>query len=142
MMNLRVDDYQQWLALQMSERELQEHVLACAKALGFMAYHTHTSTFSAAGFPDLVLIGPGATRLVIAELKREQTRRIRKDREPTPAQLLWLEAFRGLGRVIADLQINAGGDWRYVQEVVETYLWRPSDWFSGRIGAVLKGQRT
>ncbi len=52
------------------------------------------------GFIDVLAIR--GRRLLAAELKRTAKQR------PTPAQLDWLEAFRGAG--------------------VETYVWVPDDW--------------
>lgn len=103
------------IARQMTERELQDNVIACAETLGWLVYHTHDSRRSPAGFPDLVLARDG--RLILAELKTERGR-VRAE------QAAWLAA---LGEVDA----NRGG--------VEVYIWRPSHWLSGEIEAILRG---
>lgn len=93
----------------MTEEQLQASVLDLAKALGMLAYHTHDSRRSAAGFPDLVLAG---TRGVIfAELKSAGgTMR--------PEQTNW------------KYMLIAGGQrWR---------LYRPGDWATGVIQSDLK----
>ena len=95
----------------LTERQLQDAVIECATALGWLAYHTHDSRRSERGFPDLCLARARDGRVLFAELKvgRNKT---------SAAQELWL---RTLG----------AGD-------VEVYLFRPEDWFSGRIEEVLR----
>ena len=61
-------------------------------------YHTHDSRRSNAGFPDLVIVGPG--EVIYAELKSERGRL-------SSAQAEWIEA------------LNAAG--------TKAYVWRPSD---------------
>ncbi len=74
-------------------------VVQLARLYGRLAYHTHDSRRSAAGFPDLTLVR--GRRLLFAELKREAGR-------TTAEQDGWREALREAGQ--------------------EAYLWRPSDW--------------
>lgn len=64
----------------MTERQLQEHVVAMAHALGWLVYHTYDSRRSAEGFPDLVLARKGEVLMV--ELKTEKGRM-------TEAQRTW-----------------------------------------------------
>jgi hypothetical protein len=82
-----------------SEREFMADVLAFARGLGYLAYHTHDSRRSAPGFPDAVL-SRGRT-LIVAEFK-VGTNRL------TPEQADWLERFRAAG--------------------VRAFEWRPEDW--------------
>lgn len=81
----------------MSEKQFQQQVVDMARALGWMAYHTHDSRRSEPGFPDLVLV---RERIIYAELKSETGK-------PTLEQLSWMEALKVAG--------------------AEVYLWRPSD---------------
>lgn len=83
--------------LKMSEKQFQQQVVDMARALGWMAYHTHDSRRSQPGFPDLVLV---RERVVYAELKTETGK-------PTFEQTSWIEALKSAG--------------------AEVYLWRPSD---------------
>lgn len=95
-----------------SESEFQRAVLLAAYHNQWKAAHFSRARMPSmrwatpvaadgAGFPDLVLIHPGAGRLIVAELKSAGGR-------PTPAQVAWLEWFRAAG--------------------VPAYLWRPADW--------------
>lgn len=74
-------------------------VIALARLHGYRCFHTHDSRRSAAGFPDLVLVGRG--RIIFAELKAEKGKL-------SPDQREWLGALRA-----------AGGT---------THVWLPSDW--------------
>jgi VRR-NUC domain len=98
----------------MKEAELQEAIVEMARWLGFkLIYHTKYSIQSAAGFPDLVLVGRG--RLIFAEVKSDTGKL-------TPSQLAW---YAGL------LDVGA-----------EAYVWRPADWKSGTIERSLKNADT
>ena len=81
-----------------TEKQWQKDVRDAALVYGWLFFHHWTSMHSADGFPDCVMLR--GNRLVVAELKRE-------GREPTEAQLRWLQAFRESG--------------------AEAYVWRPSD---------------
>jgi len=73
-------------------------VVAMAKALGWLCYHTYDARRCEPGFPDLVMLRP--PRLVFAELKTARGR-------VKAAQQTWLDALRAAG--------------------AEAYLWRPGD---------------
>ena len=103
------------IAASMSEGALLAHVRRAARSLGWLTYHTHRSEHSEAGFPDLVLCHPRRGQLVFAELKVEHEKR----GALTTAQEKWLDA----------LEVVHG----------DVYVWRPSDWLSGRIESVLGG---
>lgn len=104
----------------MSEAELLRNVLDLAELLKWRCAHfrpgmnrrgvwsTAMSGSQAAGYPDLTLC---RDRLVMVECKAERGR-------TTPDQQDWLAALA-----------NAG---------VEQYVWRPSNWLSGEIEAVLR----
>jgi hypothetical protein len=81
------------------ERDFQKGVLDLAALYSWIAYHTHDSRRSQAGFPDLVLVRDD--RLIFAELKSEKGRATKEQEE-------WLGAL-----------CNVSG--------VSVYLWRPSD---------------
>ncbi|HET6497116.1 MAG TPA: VRR-NUC domain-containing protein [Thermoleophilia bacterium] len=87
--------------LGMSERHFQLLVLERARELGWLAYHTHDSRRSAAGFPDLTLVHLETGKLMFVELKTERE-------NPTPPQRQWLEA------------LQRGGHF--------AECWKPSDW--------------
>lgn len=98
----------------LSERELQDQILAEAKTYNWLVFHDNDSRRNNAGFPDLVLVKDG--KIIFAELKRESKRaKLRDD------QVIWIEE---LGR--------ASG------ENVMVAVWRPSD--RDRIWAVLSGK--
>lgn len=87
-----------------TEAEFQEAVVEYARLRKWRAYHTYDSRRSAPGFPDLVLVRDG--RLVFVELKAEKG-------QLSAAQHAWMTA---LGLV------------ELVNEHVETFVFRPSDW--------------
>lgn len=87
------------VAATVTEKQFQEAVQDLATVFGWLAYHTHFSLRSAAGFPDLVLVR--ADRLVFIELKTE-------DGRVTVEQAHWMQAIAATG--------------------AEVYLFRPSDW--------------
>ena len=78
-------------------------ILTTAREKGWLAYHTHDSRGSAAGFPDIVLVRPPA--VIFAECKTNDTVRSKT----TTAQDTWLAALA-----------ECPG--------VERYLWRYDDW--------------
>jgi hypothetical protein len=103
-------------AIAQTEREFQAAVIDLAERAGWLVAHFHDSRRQAggrligdrdaAGFPDLVAVR--RERLVFAELKSERGKL-------RPKQADWL---RALGQVEVSLGCS----------VVETYLWRPSQW--------------
>jgi len=90
----------------MTEGELQGLVTAMCRTFGLYCYHTHDSRHSAAGFPDLVILGGRAA--LFRELKRDDPR----------AKLSLSQTH-----VIA-LMRNAG---------LNVGVWRPVDWVEQRI---------
>jgi hypothetical protein len=106
------------LARAMSEKTLQDQVFELAMVWGWLRNHARAARTARgwrtpiegdAGFCDLILAGHG--RLIVVELKTEAGR-------PTSGQVRWLDALA-------------------VADGVETYLWRPMDWLTGRIQRVL-----
>lgn len=83
----------------MLERELQSQILKLCTALGLLAYHTHDSRRSQAGFPDLVVVG--ANGVLYRELKKA-------DGKVSDEQQLWIDC------------LNAAGQ--------DAAVWRPVDW--------------
>lgn len=119
----------------MTEQQLLEAVTELALRLGWLVYHVNDSRRDVAGFPDLVLVPPeswpGSSRLtgtedavslpalrtmggMFVELKTAKGR-------VRPEQQTWLERLRKAGS--------------------KTAIWRPADWHSGTIEAVLKGEQ-
>lgn len=82
-----------------NEADFQSHVMAAAKELGLLAYHTHRSQRSVAGFPDTVVVGHRG--VLYRELKLDDTKL-------TPDQLYWIGALTEAGQ-------NAA-------------IWRPKHW--------------
>lgn len=77
-------------------------ILTAARERGWLAYHTHDSRGSSAGFPDIVLVRP--PHIIFAECKTDDTVRSKT----SVAQVTWLAALR-----------QCPG--------ASTYLWRYSD---------------
>jgi hypothetical protein len=108
--------------LPITESELQRAVIDLAHLLGWRVAHFRpaqtagrwTTPVSAdgAGFPDLVMVRGG--QIVFAELKTAKGRL-------RPEQKEWLTAL-----------LDAIG------VSVRVCIWRPDDWFAGRIERVLK----
>jgi hypothetical protein len=107
----------------MLEAELQDHVRRTALANGWLYYHTYRSKRSEPGFPDTVLLKVGLKGwLYFVECKRESEK-------PTDEQKAWLAAlhsFRILAKNFTGMDIDVAG-----------FVWRPSDWLSGKIAATL-----
>lgn len=97
-------------AIPMSEADLQAAIVECAKYLGYLVYHTYDSRRSEPGYPDLHCLR--GRRSIFVELKAE-------GKYPTVAQAAWLDALQDAGH--------------------ETHIWRPRNWTSGEVEAVLAG---
>lgn len=127
---MRAADYRAGEALRMKEEELRENIRTLATTYGWRLYFTWRSVKSPAGFPDLVLAHRQRRELVIAELKRELPERpspsVLAKLSPTPAQQAWLDDLAAIA------EASAGA--------VQTFVWRPSDYLTGRIRAVLQPQ--
>lgn len=83
----------------MYERDWQRRITDSCDYLGLTYHHETDSRRSRAGFPDLVIVGPGG--VVFAELKAERGR-------VRPQQQEWIVALKEAG--------------------AEVHIWRPSDW--------------
>ena len=93
-----------------TEAQHMQAIIALAKLLDWLCYHTWSSIHSPKGYPDLTLCRP--PRVIIAEVKSDKGKL-------TEAQSEWLDALRGCPGV-------------------EVYLWRPGMW--DEIEAVLIGE--
>lgn len=96
------------VAESMSEKQFQDHVVAMAKRLGWLTYHTHDSRRSAPGFPDLVMV---RGTVLYRELKAANG-------VVSNHQDVWLRALRVAG--------------------VDADVWKPKDLMSGRIERELR----
>lgn len=94
-----------------TEAEFQTTLVKLIKVYGLRYHHQKISFGSAAGWPDLTILG---RRIIFRELKRETGKL-------TPAQAQWGEWLT-----------QAGQDWG---------LWRPSDLASGRVQRELEAIR-
>lgn len=83
----------------MTEAQWQTRVTDLCNWLGLLWFHDQDSRRNKAGFPDLVIVGPGGH--LFAELKRE-------DGRVSAAQTKWQLALEMAG--------------------VECHVWRPSMW--------------
>lgn len=91
----------------MSERQLQDGLVAAARRLNYLVYFTWKSIHSPAGFPDLVICGHG--KMIFIECKSAKGK-------PSEPQQEWLRTLREAGQeafvvtpaeydlVLADLQ--------------------------------------
>lgn len=106
-----------------TEAELQAAVIDLARVYGWRVFHPRTVRTAAgrhmtalqgdAGYPDLTL-AHARYGVIFAELKSERG-------TLADHQALWLDA------------LEAGG--------AAVYVWRPVDWFAGRIHHVLRGSQ-
>lgn len=104
---MTADEYNDALMAAMSEAEFQRWVVGQAQMHGWqreLIYHTHDSSKSQRGFPDLVLVKP--PRVLLWELKSMRGR-------VSPAQERWVAAFKECGMEAAILYPC---DWRVVEE--------------------------
>lgn len=109
---MKVEEFRRLQARRMTEAELQNQVVAMAKRLGWLVYHTYSSKKSAPGFPDLVLV---RERTLFRELKSATG-------VLSPPQRTWLAALRTSG---ADADV-----------------WKPEHLMSGVIERELLGRGT
>jgi len=101
------------MAAAMTEAQLQDAVMGLADVLGLRAFHsTDSRRDTAAGFPDLVIVG---RRVLFVELKRQ-------DGRVRPEQRAWLEALTAA-------------------EGVTAVVWRPLDLLDGTTETTLRGMR-
>ena len=104
---------------QMSEKDLQAAVEELFRMKGWFVYHAPDSRGSEPGLLDVVAVRP--PRVLFAELKSQNgkldTREHWTWRRRLPTQAEWYERLS-----------QCPG--------VETHLFRPSDWYSGRIEEV------
>jgi hypothetical protein len=91
----------------LTEKEFMAQVRQLAHLWGWRTYHTHDSSRSDEGFPDLVFV------------------KCRRPGHPTPRRAFYAELKTAKGKLrpeqnewICDLR--AAGE--------EVYIWRPSDW--------------
>lgn len=110
-------DAQAVIARSMREKALSDHIVSLARKLGWLVHRDPTwrATGTDPGYPDLTLAAANG-RVIFAELKREGGRL-------TAAQEEW-------GR-----RLGNDGHFR-----VRRFIWRPSDWLSGEIERVLRGE--
>ncbi len=94
----------------MREVDLQKQVIALAKILGYKVYHPLLSKWSEKGWPDLAMVRDG--RLVCIELKSEKGK-------VTEHQQAWLAALAAVPGVAC-------------------YVFRPSDWYAGKVEEALR----
>jgi hypothetical protein len=117
------------------KKDLQPAVMRLLSSAGWLAYHTWNSQHSAAGFLDVLAIKETETEwwLLIAELKSESGKL-------TAAQQQWHTMWTGLAWAINNAtafseKILRACGWKIVR--VEVCIWRPSDYLSGAIDAVV-----
>lgn len=103
---LTTAEYAAVQAAGMREADLQTRILGHARALGWLAYHTHDSRRSQPGFPDLVLVSERRGRVMFRELKTERGRL-------SDDQRTWLRALTAAG--------------------MDAAVWRPADLLAGRV---------
>lgn len=75
-----------------TEAELQAVIIAMARQMGFLVYHTAVSIRSGRGYPDLTIVGHG--RLIVIEAKSARGR-------VRPGQQAWIDAFAAVPGVVA-----------------------------------------
>ena len=99
-----------------SEAAFMDTILQASALYGWLAYHTHDSRRSTAGFPDLVLIKP--PRVLFLEVKSERGRLSRAQ-----ADVLAMLQECGPGHC----QLFPGAKHCF-SEGVQAAMVRPSDW--------------
>jgi hypothetical protein len=155
------------LARSMSERDLLQAVRDCARSLGWMTYHTHSSRRSEEGFPDVILARQEADRVAAVSLDGGQSFAGVVDRVWGPwydeRQLRdWLQTQQARGlmdgyevithirhrsiMVAVELKTERGqptpaqAQWlELFERLLPTAVWRPRHWLSGEILAYLQG---
>lgn len=111
---MRADEFRRMQARAMSEKQLQDLVVALARQLGWLVYHTYDSRRSEPGYPDLHLVHSSSRRSLFRELKSES------GIVSTP-QRNWIAALQSCG--------------------CDVGVWRPADWMAGTIEKELRHVR-
>ena len=93
------------------EEQLQDSIIALAKLLGYLHYHTHDSRRSPEGFPDLVLVHKKTGILIFIECKS-------KSGTLSCSQGNWATAL--------------------IKSSARYFILRPKDWADGTVEAILK----
>lgn len=126
------------VSAQISEADLLNAVIECARTLGWLTYHARvarnsrgwcTPTQGDVGFCDLVLARGGC--LIFAELK-SRNGRLRPEQRTWLGDLSSHQGWRSDDGTAVRRTFSDGG-WMAV------VVWRPDDWLSGRIAKFLEG---
>lgn len=75
----------------MTERQLQDGIVAAARRLGYLVYHPFDSRRSEPGYPDLTIVGHG--KILFIECKSITGR-------PSAAQWKWIRTIRETGQEV------------------------------------------
>lgn len=94
-------EYRVQVESQMSEKEWQAQVIALARSLGYVTYHTYDSRRCEPGLPDLFLLRMARPRFVAIELKTTRGR-------ITSEQRTWINGLRAAG--------------------IDAFVFRPNQW--------------
>lgn len=94
------------------EADFMAAVIAEAKALDWLHYHTYDSRKCEDGFPDLILVRP--PRQIAAECKRSKKEKL------TPKQKKWLTAFQGVPGVT--VRVWSPEDWDDIMQQLQGEL--------------------
>ena len=116
-------DRADWRARHITEEELQDAVVKCARLLGWRVHFAWLSIHSAAGYPDLTLVWPA-------------------DGAPPPgrrARILYLELKTERGRLTAE-QEAWGAALRAIGGPVAYRVIRPAQWLDGSVERLLRGE--
>lgn len=135
------------LAEHMSEKELTDSIIEMAQTLGWLvdgsyfrdrlvgiaAKEKRFDAFPDAGFPDLVLAQGNSSKewnisVIFAEIKTEKGKL-------SDEQEIWRDVLTSV------METSAYMNRPLYPPQVFYYIWRPSNWHSGEIEQVLRGQR-
>lgn len=113
-------------AQKMTERQLQDRVLAIAKLHGWRTFHPYDSRRSTPGYPDLTMVNVIQGRVLFVELKSAKGRL-------TSDQVDWIADLEHVADKIRDDSTFEDSD------RLDVYTWRPADLVNGHIEATLAG---
>jgi hypothetical protein len=105
---ITTEQYTAMVQQNMSETAFQDQVVAMAKALGWLVYHTYDSRRSNKGWPDLFMVRNG--RALAWELKKESGK-------PTPDQVEWIAQLEKVPGIMA--RVVYPHDWLWIVEQLE-----------------------
>lgn len=121
--NLTPEESKLLLRHEVAEASFMAQIKQLARLNGWLYYHTGRSEGSDEGFFDVVMVHPRMRRIIFVEIKTEEGRLSRTQKE-------WREATEVIAITLATILVEVGKvDLNRIETWPVAYFeWRPSDW--------------